>query len=165
MRAHGLHPVGMRLGIVWLLALGASGCVAKEGRWCTAVGCADTVTFDLGSPHLHYAEELPLALRTCIGESCAHWVLDAKDCKPADEETPLHWCHFDFEQRLEVWMPLQDRSPREIAVSVSIRSKDGDELFAGQKNVLLEPHYPNGYECDKYNPCWQATADFSSAFR
>lgn len=157
--------LAMRRRIVLLLALVASGCVLTEERSCTAVGCDDTVTVELGSPHLQWADELPLTLRSCIGESCAYWVLDAKGCNPMVAETPQYWCHIDFQQRVVLWISSPVRGAREVAVSVTLQSRDGNELFTGEKSGTLEPYYPNGYECDKHNPCWQATVDFSSALQ
>jgi len=162
------NMVSVLLGVVLLLAMVGSGC-AKEGdeRGCTAIGCTDKVTLELGSPHRRHADALPLTLRGCVGENCASWTLDAEDCKPAGEEAQrfLYWCFLDYREQVEIAIPLPERGERELPVTLAIHSKDGTKLFEGQETVKIAPYYPNGYECDKYYPCFAGKADFSSSFR
>lgn len=154
---------GMRLFILALLASGLGGCV-REPMICTLMDCSNGVSLRLGSPHERYAEEMPLRIEACVEEVCRTWILDKTpnlECRLQDEDLHVH-CFRNANEQLS--LQFHQKRTDESPVSVTIRSKDGATLFEGQETVKLEPFYPNGYECDKKNPCYSGSADFSSQY-
>lgn len=143
--------------------LGGCGVSEDEMKWCSLAECADKVRIELGGPMERHAEELPLSLQACVGETCRSWTVDANRCEyPDGRPDPAYWCVVvDGQVRLDLWP--SPRASNEVPVSVTIHGTSGVKLFESSQTVTLEPFYPNGYECDKDRPCYVATVDLSSA--
>lgn len=130
---------------------------------CSLMGCTDSVELALGSPQKRYSQELPLSIHACVAETCQSWTLDAHSCELTTGEFDSgYMCIRGGEQQVRLSFQRFPRTASELPVTLTIHAYDGTKLFEGQKTATIAPFYPNGYECDKNNPCYSGKVDFSS---
>lgn len=150
------------IGLLSFLFISACSSEPDLSGLCTLVGCSYKATIELGSIESS-ADKMPIHIKSCNAGECHEWTVDRDErwCQSVGAEKFGHDCRVDWKGMLRVGFYIENK-PAAIPVEITISSKD-DELIAHyQKTIELEVYYPNGYECDKYDPCYGGTFDFAN---
>jgi hypothetical protein len=146
-----------------LLGLGALPLIVADcgTHGCTLIGCGSTTTAHVASV---VTETIPLPLTvTVCAEGCQHYRLERDDggviCRPATNgDQFVAWeCVLDADGGAKLWVPV--RGPGSHALSVVATTDAGTQVFDRTGSIDVTASYPNGYECDKDNPCLQGATD------
>lgn len=159
------------------LATQLGGCVAPDDgdRFCTQVGCAHRLDFELTPASLVRGAACargPLVMRACADDVCDEVTIAASgECEVGSiglepslvclESGGPPFGSSEPPDSLRLWLSLgwdeqQDWSGARVA-SISLRTPSGEVLYEGRQGTTFDPNYPNGQACDVY-PCWTGRA-------